>query len=260
MNASLSTTRFIRHQRGYTLIEIMIALLVALFLLAGLGTLVAGTRRTGSNQMSLAQLQDEQRLAMSMLNDVVQNTGYFDSNTYYTTADAFKTSVTTTGGTTNITLAAGQIIGGTHTSISAPDTLAVRYSTSGTDGIINCVGGTSTTATTYVNYFFVNTASNPNQLQCSSDGKTSDAVSLVGHVVNMQVWYGVSTGTGTTNNVDTYMTADQVTSSTGGWPKVTSARVTLTFDNPLWQQPGQPQYVYFTRVIALQTRAGAVFP
>src|SRR5258708_31611572 len=102
---------------------------------------------------------------MSMYNEVVQNRGYFDSNTYYTTADAFKTSVTTTGGTTNITLAAGQIIGGTHTSISAPDTLAVRYSTSGTDGIIHCGGGPRTTPTPYVNYLFFHTASDPHQLQ-----------------------------------------------------------------------------------------------
>ena len=260
MNASFPIARAARCHRGYTLIEILIALLVALFLLAGLGTLVAGTRRTGTNQMALAQLQDEQRLAMSMLSDVIQTAGYFNTNLFYTTAAAFPAAVTTTGGANNITLAAGQVVGGTHTSISAPDTIAVRYATSGTDGIINCVGGTNAAATIYVNYFFVNTATTPNQLQCSSDGKTSDAVSLVSHVVNMQIWYGVSTGGGTTSNVDTYMTADQVTSSTGGWPTVTSVRVTLTFDNPLWLQPGQPQYVYFTRVIALQTRAGAVFP
>jgi type IV pilus assembly protein PilW len=264
MNASFRSARVVRRQRGFTLIEIMIALLVALFLLAGLGTMVAGTRRTGTNQMSLAQLQDEQRLAMSMLNDVIQNAGYFDTNTYYTTASAFPASFTTTGGSNTITLAAGQVVGGVHTSISAPDSIAVRYSTSGIDGIINCVGGTNTAATIYVNYFFIkagtNPTTNPSQLQCSSDGKTSDAVSLVSNVVNMQMWYGVSTGGGTASSVDTYMTADQVTASAGGWPTVTSVRVTLTFDNPLWTQPGQPQYVYLTRVIALQTRSGAVFP
>jgi type IV pilus assembly protein PilW len=264
MNASLRTARVVRRQRGFTLIEIMIALLVALFLLAGLGTMVAGTRRTGTNQMSLAQLQDEQRLAMSMLNDVIQNAGYFDTNTYYTAASAFPAAFTTTGGSNPITLAAGQVVGGIHTSISAPDSIAVRYSTNGTDGIINCVGG-SGAAATYVNYFFIkagtNPTTNPSQLQCSSDGKTSDAVSLVSNVVNMQMWYGVSTAGGTASSVDTYMTADQVTASTGGWPTVTSVRVTLTFDNPLWKQPGQQlQYVYLTRVIALQTRSGAVFP
>jgi type IV pilus assembly protein PilW len=247
-----------QRQRGYTLIEIMIALLVALFLLAGLGALVAGTRRTGSNQMSLAQLQDEQRLAMSILNDVVQKAGYFNTNTYFTATDAWPAATTVPA--TGAALAVGQVLSGTHTSISAPDTLAVRYSTSGTDGIINCAGGTGAAAATYINYFFVNTTTTPNQLQCSSDGQTSDAVSLVNDVVNMQIWYGLSTGGGSSANVDTYMSADQVTALTSGWFKVTSLRVTLTFKNPLSAQPGQPPYVYFTRVIALQSRAGAVFP
>jgi type IV pilus assembly protein PilW len=261
MNLSFPSFR-VRRQRGYTLIEIMIALVIALFLLAGLGTMVAGTRRTGSNQMLLAQLQDEQRLAMSMLSDVIQHAGYFDTNKYLAATDAWST--TTTVPATGATLLKGQSLSGTHTSISASDTIAVRYATAGGDGIINCNGGTSTAATTYINYFFVSAATtganaSPSQLQCSIDGNTGNAVSLVSNVVNMQMWYGVST-TANTDNVDTFMTADQVTASAGGWSSVTSVRATLTFNNPLYLQPGQPQYVYFTRVIALQTRAGAVFP
>jgi type IV pilus assembly protein PilW len=161
---------------------------------------------------------------------------------------------------TTAALAVGQSVSGTHTSISTPDTIAIRYATSGKDGMINCIGGTSTTATTYINYFSVSaaTATAPSQLQCSIDGKTSDPVSLVSNVVNMQIWYGVSTVGGTMNSIDTYMTADQVTAA--NWLNVTSVRASLTFNNPLWGQPGQPQYVYFTRVIALQPRAGAVFP
>ena len=65
-------------QRGFTLIEILVALFVGLFLLGGLFTILQTTRRTSSNQTGLTQLQDEQRMAMSMLNDVVQNAGYFD--------------------------------------------------------------------------------------------------------------------------------------------------------------------------------------
>jgi type IV pilus assembly protein PilW len=219
---------------------------------------VAGTRRTGSNQMLLAQLQDEQRLAMSLLSDVIQRAGYFDTNKYLAATDAWSTTTTVPAG---LTFLKGQSLSGTHTSSSAPDAIAVRYATAGGDGIINCNGGTSTTAANYINYFFVSPAagSNPSQLQCSIDGDTTDAVSLVSNVVNMQMWYGVST-TANTDNVDTFMTATQVTASAGGWPSVTSVRATLTFLNPLWPQPGQPHYVYFTRVIALQTRAGAVFP
>lgn len=250
----------VRRQRGYSLIEILVALLIALFLLGGLGTMVAGTRKTGTNQTSLAQLQDEERLAMSMLNDVVQTAGYFDTSTYWTAASAFPTTATV-GSTT---LAIGQAIGGTHTSESTPDTLIVRYSTNGSDGVISCSGGTASSATIYVNYFFINTSSTPYQLQCSPDGLTTDAVTLVNNVVNMQVWYGVSTVSGT-NSVDTYMTATQVTTA-GDWANVTSVRLTLTFNNPLYYQPGgtvvqpgQPAYVNFTRVITLRGRTGPIF-
>jgi hypothetical protein len=79
---------------------------------------------------------------------------------------------------------------------------------------------------------------------------------LVPGVKNLQVWYGISTQAGI-NNVDTYKTADQMAAA--DWSNTTSVRVTLTFVNPLYaaaQSAQQPQYVYFTRVIALQGRTG----
>jgi type IV pilus assembly protein PilW len=239
-------------QRGYSLIEVMVALLVALFLLVGLGTLVSGTRRTSTNQTSLAQLQDEERLAMSVLNDVLQTAGYYDSNpndtTFLATAQLALPAVSISGGPT---LAAGQIIGGTHTSNAVPDTLTVQYRTNGSDQVISCAGQTSTAAKVFINYFSVPTSGiNANQLQCTPDGTAANTVTLVNGVVNFQVWYGVSTST--SNSADTYETADQVTN----WGNVISARITLTLNNPLYTQPGQPQYVTFTRVIALQSQAG----
>lgn len=251
----------VQRQRGYSLIEILIALLVALFLLAGLGSMVAGTRKTSTNQTSLAQLQDEERLAMSMINDVLQTAGYFDANpsdtATYTSATAAFPAITTTGGPSNPVLVAGQALGGTH-STTTPDTLVVQYRTNGSDNVIACDGTTSTGAATYTNFFFITTTT-PYQLQCSKDGNASDAVTLISNVVNLQIWYGVST-TGT-SSVDTYVQANNV----ANWANVISARVTLTFNNPLYYQPGgtvvvpgQPQYVTFTRVITLQSRAGYV--
>jgi type IV pilus assembly protein PilW len=263
MNALLPTSCAVHRQRGYTLIEILVALLIALFLLGGLGTLVAGTSRTGSNQQLLAQLQDEERLAMSILNDTIELTGYYDTTTYSPPSITIPYSLpsgpfpaTAVAGTA---LAAGQAISGTHTGIGTPDTLILRYSTTGADGILNCTGNTGG-AGTFVNYFTIaQTSASPAQyaLTCSPDGLTTDGVALVNGVVNMQVWYGVTTTAGTAN-VDTYLNATQVAASAGGWGSVTSARVTLTFNNPLYGQPGQAQYVYFTRLIALQGRAGSI--
>jgi len=249
-----------RAQRGYTLVEIVIALLIGLFLLAGLFTIFSNTRRTSSQQTGLAQLQDEERIAMSLLNDVVQNAGYYNTNLYQSALTAWPASVADAASGT--TLAPGQAVSGTHTSSTVPDTLVARYATTGLDNVINCSGSTSTLATNYVNTFFV-TSSNVGgntvyTLNCTPDGNGNHAVPLVVGVQNLQVWYGISTQPGT-NNVDTYKTADLM--SAANWANVTSVRVTLTFVNPMYSPATptqQPQYVYFTRVIALQGRTGVV--
>jgi type IV pilus assembly protein PilW len=240
-------------QRGYTLIEILVALLIAIFLLAGLFTILQNTRRSSSNQTGLTQLQDEQRMAMSLLNDVIQNAGYFDTNTYSTPQTAWNAAVAV--GATGTSLAAGQAVTGSHATAAPGDVIAVRYATAGGDGIINCNGGVSATAQNYINTFMVVS----NQLECATNGVAANAIPLVSGVHNLQVWYGVSTSAAT-NNVDTYFTADQMSAS--NWQNVTSVRVTLTFLNPLYGQAGYTastsQYVYFTRVIALQGRTGVI--
>jgi type IV pilus assembly protein PilW len=249
-----------QRQRGFTLIEILVALFVGLFLLGGLFTILQTTRRTSSNQTGLTQLQDEERMAMSMINDVVQNAGYFDTNTYQTAKTAWPSAVTDSYSGTS--LAAGQALSGTHAVASPGDVLVARYATNGTgattpDGIINCVGATSGTATTFLNTFYVaQPTASTYALYCTADGVQADGALLVYGVKNLQVWYGVATAA-VTNNVDTYKTADQMSAT--DWSNTTSVRVTLTFVNPLYaaaQSTQQPQYVYFTRVISLQGRTG----
>ncbi len=63
--------------RGFTLVELMVTIAIALFLLGGLVMIVQNVRQTYGNQQSLAQLQDAQRFAMTVITDVVQAAGYF---------------------------------------------------------------------------------------------------------------------------------------------------------------------------------------
>ena len=58
-------------QRGFTLVELMVTVAIALFLLYGLVTIVEQVRRTSLDQQSLTQLQDQQRFAMTVLTDVI---------------------------------------------------------------------------------------------------------------------------------------------------------------------------------------------
>jgi type IV pilus assembly protein PilW len=251
-----------QRQKGYTLLEILIALFIGIFLLVGLFTILQNTRRSSSNQTALAQLQDEERMAMSLLSDVIQNAGYFDPNV--TSAPAALPVLPAGSIPTGVAMGSSQGLSGSDN--GAGDLIVARYYTNGTDGIINCNGAAATgAATTYLNTFFIN-ASTVNgittySLSCTLDQNLSDGIPLVMGVENMQIYYGVSTTAGA-NNVDTYMTATQVQASAGGWPNVTSVRVTLTFLNPLYGQAGYTlaanKYVYLTRVIPLQGRTGVI--
>ena len=70
-----------RDERGFTLIEILIALLIGLFLLGALLTIVQTNRAVFGNQNKLAQLQDGERMALTMMTDVIQSAGYFPDPT-----------------------------------------------------------------------------------------------------------------------------------------------------------------------------------
>ena len=64
-------------QRGFTLIEIMVALLIGLFLLGALLIIVQTNKRVFVNQNQLAQLQDGERMALTVISDVHPVGGLF---------------------------------------------------------------------------------------------------------------------------------------------------------------------------------------
>ena len=248
----------VRHspQAGFTLVELMVAMLLALFLIGGLLTIESSTRKTFGNQSQLSQLQDDERLAMTLIAEVVESGGYFPNPTFTTLNNALPA--------TGVYVNAGQAVYGTHTSATTPDTLYVRYVTGGaTDGMINCSGG-SGTAGTFINEFAIDAN---NELTCSING--GNAIALVGGrtvqgvggtnpagVTNMQILYGVKTNFAVTNtSADSYLTAAQMTAA--DWLNVISVQVTLTFSNPLYGQVGQTApTISFTRTICVMSKAG----
>ena len=246
-------------QQGFTLIELSVAVLIGLFLLGGLLTLVQDMRRTFGNQNQLGQLQDNERLAMTMITDVVQAAGYFPNPTLDTITTALPQNPLYP------TLQAGQAITGTHNAAPPGDTISVQYETALNDGVINCTGNTNTVAPSlvYVNKFSADALGNlkcqVNQLApvilISPTGATGSPKS--GGVTNMQVLYGVKTNNAVVNNnADTYFTATQMTPTL--WNSLICIKVTLTFDNSALfkSQPGQPPTINFTRVITVMSRGG----
>ncbi len=242
-----SRYRPLHDERGFTLIEILIALLIGLFLAGALITIVQTNRTVFGNQNKLAQLQDGERMALTMMTDVIQSAGYFPNPTQNT----LNNSLTIVAPF----VAAGQSVYGVYSATPPGDQISIRYMTAGGDGILNCSGQSNPTGgpnTLYVNTFQVLN----NQLICTMNGTQYN---LVNGVTNLSVLYGVKANAGATgNNVDTYMNAAQVNAA-GLWGSVISALVQLTFTNPLYiANQGQPQTVVIQRVVGLMSQTGPV--
>jgi type IV pilus assembly protein PilW len=260
-------------QRGFTLIELSVAMLVALFLLVGFVTVLQGTRKTSINQSSLAQLQDDERVAMTMLTSVIEAAGYYpdpelnDIGLQLPVAVQFGT--------------AGQVVFGMgnagilNTTAAMGDVLIVRYNAGANDDVINCQGTSNAangSAVTYTNEFAVLQPDPkfPPYLACSTDGGAT-FTPLVKGVLNLSVSYGINSTATLANTigvpVDEYVTTPNMPAALAAnpaqWTNVYSVKVQVTFVNPLYQPfptqsptPGQKPTIVFTRVIGLMSRIG----
>jgi type IV pilus assembly protein PilW len=217
-----SPRHFKHRQSGLTLIEMAIAMTIALFLLGGVMTIVSGTRATLATQTQLAQLQDNERLSMTLVTDVVQSAGYYPDPTT-NSSSLFDAAAPFT--------AIGQSLFGTSAA-AGPDTLTVRFATNQGDTLLNCIGGTNTASGNAFKYVNTFSLSAQGELQCTLNGAATPVV-LVSGVTNMIVLYGVNTGTAVDpTRVDRYLRAAQVT-ALNYWNNVSSVKVQLTFANPL---------------------------
>ena len=241
-----------RLQGGFTLVELSVATLIGLFLLGGLLTIVQDMRRTFTNQNQMSQLQDSERLAMTLMTDVIQEAGYFPDPTLETLSQAMLTTAPFTQG-------AGQALAGTHSAAAPGDTISVQFKTAPNDGVINCRGTTNTTGANqvFISTFSVDALGN---LNCTLGGTLGviAPVALVTGVKNLQILYGVKTNFAIANdNADTYLTASQMTVN-NDWLNIICVKVTITFDNSQLaaSQPGQPLTIPFTRVITVMMNGG----
>jgi type IV pilus assembly protein PilW len=243
------------HERGFTLIELMVAITLAIFLIGGLLMMVQSTRNAFGNQNLLAQLQDNERLVLTFMSEVVESAGYFPNpviNTYTAVLPA-----------TGVFANAGQSVFGTHVAAAPGDTVTIRYAAALNDNVFNCKGLTNTTVANYdvfVNKFWINNAVPANPvLTCTVSSSVIAPVNvpLVNGVKNLQILYGIKRSvTDTGSCADTYLTATQMTQ--GGlfpndWLNVCSINVTIQFINPL--NPAGPT-IPIQRVIATMNAAG----
>lgn len=255
-------------QAGYSLIELAVAMAVALFLLGGFFSVLQSTHKASDAQTHLAQLQDDERIALTMVTGVIEAGGYYPSP--YT--NSINTELPASG-----SFQVGQVVYGTPNSTTAlGDILIVRYNADANEDVIDCTGNSNSAngaPVSYTNEFSVmqDSATTPPYLACSVDGGASFA-KLVNNVAKMEISYGInSTATAANslgNPVDSYVaTADMPTAFAANpavWTNVYSVKVKLSFVNPLYLQPngtvtpGQTlPYLTITKVIGIMSRMGS---
>jgi type IV pilus assembly protein PilW len=254
-------------ERGMTLVEILVALAVTSFLLIGLFTIVQTMLLVSNNQNSLAQLQDNERLAMTRLGDVIQQTGYYTSQLTKTPGGALPAASFVVGGHT-LTFAADQGVFGTHVATPAPqDTITIRYNAGLLDSLINCDGSTSAVVSIVYNTFAIDANGN---LTCTISTTVAGVttigtpVILVAGLKDMVILYGVNTTATSSNPVDSYIAASSMAGT--NWNNVLSVHVSLLFNNPLFspsatapfsqRYPQQMPYIQISRLVDVMNRAG----
>lgn len=224
-------------QSGLSLIELLIAMLIGMFLIVVVVTLVINMGRNFKTQDQVSQIDDAERFMLTVLNNTVHVAGYFADPTSGDPNKIFVNAGTPDGSA----LVAGQFVSGTKGAGTASDTLNVRVQAGSNDGLTNCQGDSNPGAAPviWINSFAVNASG---QLTCTvtADGSVGAPTVLVDNVSSVKILYGVDTDAD--GSVDTYLDAAGVTAGTNTktpnfWLAVGSVRLSITLRDTLHSTP-----------------------
>ena len=235
-----------------TLIEIMIALLIGVFLLGGIMLVFISSKQTYRTQENLSRLQENGRFAMEFLSRDIRMAGFWDC-------------MTSNSAVSDVT--------GTDGASGAPDAITLRGAFARLHAPADACGTAVTTGATAAcpqaaapaNFFTDNSSVitysiSGGKLRRVTNCTTNDVVE---GVENMQILYGVDTDAAGTANFGTpnyYVAANAAWTATD-WARVVSVRITLTVrtleDNVVQAATGNPNGRItrnFTTTLALRNR------
>lgn len=221
-----------KNQKGLSLIELMIALVISLILSAALITTFMSERVAFDNQKNLSALQENQLMTLNRINDVVNAASFFSDIMNTTLAAALPAKTISGVGS----FAAGQgILGISDSSFSIRYQLQDQYKNSSdvvvqkNNNIQDCLGNKSSDipAILVTNIFKFDATTG--QITCTSINETNNTqqTSIISDGINaMTITYGYdSTGNG---SVTRYYTYNAITD----WTSVKSVMISFTFKNP----------------------------
>jgi len=233
----------IRKQTGLSLIELLIAMLIGVFLLAGIASSYVSSKKTSRDTNELSQIEDNGRIALETIRDVIQHAGFTPNSDASLEAfilnPADVTSVACRDGNPSVldaTLFTQERVTSDHDATG--DSLAVTYY--GNNNLFtDCLGrvlppacqltnapGTTNNneAAKIYNSFFVLDG----KLSCAGS-RTSSTSIIADGVENIQYLYGVDTDGD--NFIDKYLNATKLNNlalvNTDIWNTITSIQVAI---------------------------------
>ncbi|MBX3654474.1 MAG: PilW family protein [Ramlibacter sp.] len=238
----MSYSEVVPRQRGVSLIEVMVSLVIGLVVVGAVLVNYVGVGVSGRQQSAYAQMTEDAQIAFAVVGRDLMNSGYAQPTGWAGGTSTF--ARTFVSGTPDFAIFgcdtgfsapnASSISCGTGTSAALSvayeaDTVTTAPSSGGlpTDCLGNAltaqtVAVGATTVTFYVakNRYFVdkNTSTIP-ELYCVSPGNSKQP--LIENVESMKAWYGVEGATA--RQVGSYVGAGSVTD----WGKVVSVRLCL---------------------------------
>lgn len=252
-------SRPMKGQQGLSLVELMVALTIGLFLVGAVGIIYVNTATTSRGSTLESQMNEDAAVALELLQQQIRLAGFSNVNTSGTRLFAGRAVRGCDGGFTNNA-------GGTafealtcNTTTTGSDALAVRYeatdlnsqtvTSSGVQVPANCVnegitawnaaaeGASSATPMTLADnrYYVANDADGTPSLFCQGRTGTGfgTATALIPNIENMQVQYAV-TAQPTVGNVVPHHVAGYVDgthavlgTTASNWSRVAAVRLCL---------------------------------
>lgn len=176
-----------RSENGFSLVELMVAMVIALILIAGVLQILLGNRESFRFQQNMATLQENSRLATFLIENVVAHAGYradLGANPFHG-AEAESTR--------GVSITRDAVVGG-NTADSQNDVLRIRFQAAG--GVHDCQGreigegGTTPTYETADVDLYVN---DQNTLLCADNTGEGNLIPqpVIEHVERFKIRYGV---------------------------------------------------------------------
>ncbi len=208
-------------QYGFTMVELLVAMTIGLFLVAGVFQMFVANKQSSRIQNNLSHVQENGRFAISEIGRVLRMAGLKSDPT----------------DTTTFTTVANVAITGVDNASPGADNISVSFQgvagSAGAGGVVDCLGTrffSTTPATTITNQFYLaNDANGVRSLFCTETTAVAPTPQpLVGNVSDMQITYGVDTiGNG---DASYYVDATTVAAGTAGvpdWSRVVSVHISL---------------------------------